>query len=107
MLRNAFVQAAAVFLTSWTTLGLAIPVQTFSPELITRGGRQFRQSCAFCHGPDATGARGPDLVRSKLVAHDVNGNLVGEVIRTGRPDKGMPPLPLRDDQIKAIAAFLH
>ncbi len=71
------------------------------------GTQLFRQSCGFCHGPDATGARGPDLVRSPLVAHDVDGNLIGPVIRNGRPDRGMPPLALSDDQIKAIAAFLH
>jgi cytochrome c oxidase cbb3-type subunit 3 len=74
---------------------------------VRRGSQQFQQSCGFCHGPDATGGRGPDLIRSKLVADDVKGNLIGQVIRHGRPDKGMPPLPLNDDQIQAIAAFLH
>lgn len=72
-----------------------------------RGQKTFQQSCGFCHGEDATGARGPDLVRSPLVAHDVKGNLIGEVIRQGRPDKGMPPLSLTDEQITDIAAFLH
>src|SRR5262249_25096665 len=57
---------------------------------IERGHKQFQQACGFCHGADATGARGPDLVRSELVAHDVNGDLIGDVIRHGRPDKGMP-----------------
>jgi cytochrome c oxidase cbb3-type subunit III len=74
---------------------------------IDRGRTQFQQACGFCHGPDATGARGPDLVRSALVAHDVNGDLVGEVILNGRPDKGMPALPLTAAQISDIAAFLH
>ncbi len=72
-----------------------------------RGKKFFGQSCGFCHGPDATGARGPDLVRSPLVAHDVNGNLIGEVIKNGRTDKGMPPLPATDEQIADVAAFLH
>jgi cytochrome c oxidase cbb3-type subunit 3 len=72
-----------------------------------RGRKQFAQSCGFCHGVDATGARGPDLVRSPLVAHDQNGDLIGDVIRTGRPDKGMPALPLTPEQISDIAAFLH
>jgi len=108
MLRHAFVGHAAVFVAAWaSTLGFAAGVGASSPQLIQRGGRQFRQSCAFCHGPDATGGRGPDLVRSKLVAHDVNGDLIGPIIRSGRPDKGMPALPLGDDQIKVIAAFLH
>ncbi len=53
-----------------------------------RGRKQFEQSCGFCHGADATGARGPDLVRSPLVAHDVKGDQIGQVIRQGRPDKG-------------------
>ena len=108
MLRHALVGTAAVFLaTSASGLGFAGDAQASPPELIQRGSRQYGQSCAFCHGPDATGARGPDLVRSTLVAHDVNGNLIGDVIRSGRPDKGMPALALSDDQIKAIAAFLH
>lgn len=74
---------------------------------VERGQKTFQQSCGFCHGADATGARGPDLVRSPLVAHDVKGNLIGDVIRQGRPDKGMPPLSLTDEQISDIAAYLH
>lgn len=72
-----------------------------------RGHATFKQACGFCHGEDATGARGPDLVRSPLVAHDVKGNLIGDVVRQGRPDKGMPPMSLSDTQIQEIAAFLH
>jgi cytochrome c oxidase cbb3-type subunit 3 len=72
-----------------------------------RGQKLFTQTCAFCHGADATGARGPDLVRSPLVAHDMKGELIGEVIRNGRPDKGMPPMPSTDDQVADIAAYLH
>src|SRR4030095_3723224 len=81
-----------------------------SPEqraAVDRGRKQFQQACGFCHGRDATGARGPDLVRSALVAHDVNGDLIGEVIRNGRPDKGMPALPLTAAPISDISAFLH
>jgi cytochrome c oxidase cbb3-type subunit 3 len=72
-----------------------------------RGRKEFVQSCGFCHGADATGARGPDLMRSPLVAHDVKGDQIGQVIRQGRPDKGMPAMPLSDAQILDIAAFLH
>jgi cytochrome c oxidase cbb3-type subunit 3 len=74
---------------------------------VERGRKSFEQSCGFCHGPDATGARGPDLVRSPLVAHDVKGDKVGDVIRIGRPDKGMPAMTLTDQQVLDIAAFLH
>jgi cytochrome c oxidase cbb3-type subunit 3 len=82
--------------------------QSDAPDpAIERGHKQFVQACGFCHGPDATGARGPDLVRSLLVAHDVKGDLIGGVIRQGRPDKGMPAMPLSDEQVTDIAAFLH
>lgn len=74
---------------------------------VERGRKNFQQSCGFCHGPDATGARGPDLVRSPLVAHDVKGDKIGEVIRQGRPDRGMPAMTLTDQQVQDIAAFLH
>ncbi len=85
----------------------ALP-QADSPDpAIERGHKEFGQACGFCHGPDATGARAPDLVRSPLVAHDVKGDLIGEVIRHGRADKGMPAQSLTDQQVSDIAAFLH
>jgi cytochrome c oxidase cbb3-type subunit III len=74
---------------------------------IDHGREQFISNCAFCHGPDATGGRGPDLVRSKLVADDKNGNLIGEVVRNGRPAEGMPAFTMTSGQIADIAAFLH
>jgi len=41
------------------------------------------------------------------VAHDVKGDKIGEVIRLGRPDKGMPAMPATDQQVLDIAAYLH
>src|SRR5438045_2763725 len=40
---------------------------------VERGQAQFRSSCGFCHGEDATGSRAPDLVRSSIVGHDEQG----------------------------------
>ncbi|MGA8027442.1 MAG: cytochrome c [Bryobacteraceae bacterium] len=74
---------------------------------ISAGRTLFKQDCGFCHAPDARGASGPDLIRSALVSHDVNGNLIGQVVRNGRPEKGMPAFPLSDAQILQIADFLH
>lgn len=71
------------------------------------GKQQFQQNCGFCHGPDGRGASGPDLIRSSLVSHDVNGNLIGPVVRNGRPEKGMPAFQLPDAEIRQIADFLH
>ncbi len=74
---------------------------------IDTGKSTFQQTCGFCHGRDARGASGPDLIRSPLVSHDVHGNLIGPVIRNGRPEKGMPAFQLSDTQIRDIAEFLH
>ena len=71
------------------------------------GKAVFQQNCSFCHGQDARGASGPDLIRSTLVNHDVGGNLIGQVVHNGRPDKGMPAFQLPDAQFQQIAAFLH
>jgi cytochrome c oxidase cbb3-type subunit III len=74
---------------------------------ISAGKAQFQQTCGFCHGPDGRGASGPDLIRSPLVSHDVNGNLIGPIVRNGRPEKGMPAFQLPDAEISNIAQFLH
>jgi cytochrome c oxidase cbb3-type subunit 3 len=104
-------KTAILFLATLFVLGLwnsRAWSQSDTPDpAIERGRKSFEQSCGFCHGPDATGVRGPDLVRSPLVAHDVKGDKIGEVIRLGRPDKGMPAMPLTEPQVLDIAAFLH
>ncbi|HET7102419.1 MAG TPA: cytochrome c, partial [Terriglobia bacterium] len=81
--------------------------ETKPSPAVERGKKAFGGNCSFCHGEDATGGRGPDLVRSALVAHDVGGDQIGPVILNGRPSKGMPALHLSDTEIKDIAAFLH
>ena len=75
------------------------------PKAVERGRAEFVQSCGFCHGNDATGNRAPDLIRSPLLSHDVDGETLGPVIRNGRPDKDMPAFPKAN--IRDIAAFLH
>jgi cytochrome c oxidase cbb3-type subunit 3 len=82
--------------------------QTASPAQIENGQALFVQHCAFCHGKEADGGEtGPDLTRSRLVRADVRGNLIGEVIRNGRPEKGMPPFTLSVQDTSALSAFIH
>jgi len=99
--------AVFVFLINIQNLAARPQVSADDKASAESGRKQFEQSCGFCHGADATGARGPDLVRSPLVAHDVKGEQIGQVIRQGRPDKGMPAMPLSDAQILEVATFLH
>ena len=72
------------------------------------GGALFQQNCAFCHGRDAAGGEtGPDLTRSKLVAQDVAGDKIAEVLRLGRPEKGMPPFTFSATEVAELVAFIH
>src|SRR6266478_152362 len=80
---------------------------TPDPKAVERGRELFQQACGFCHGTDASGARGPDLIRSAMVNHDEDGNLIGPVIKNGRAEKGMPAFPYSREQITDLAAFLH
>jgi cytochrome c oxidase cbb3-type subunit III len=86
-------------------LGLGPPAD---PVAAARGQKLFLQNCGFCHGPNATGAEGPDLLRSTIVLHDEKGETIGPVVVQGRPDKGMPSFSgLTQAQIYDLAEFLH
>jgi cytochrome c oxidase cbb3-type subunit III len=77
-------------------------------EAAERGRKLFVPACGFCHGNDAHGKSGPDLVRSALVLHDNQGDVIGPVIRNGRPERGMPAFSaLSAEQLADISTFLH
>jgi mono/diheme cytochrome c family protein len=76
------------------------------PAAIERGKALYGVNCQFCHGADTRGGdSGPSLLRSGLVLEDQKGELIGPVVRAGRP--GMPKFTLTDDQIADVAAFVH
>jgi mono/diheme cytochrome c family protein len=79
------------------------------PGILERGKALYSVHCAFCHGSDARGGDGggPNLLRSQLVLSDRNGELIGNVVRDGRPATGMPPIALTTQQISDIADFIH
>jgi mono/diheme cytochrome c family protein len=58
-----------------------------------RGEPLFKQNCSACHGADARGGMGPNLLRSVLVLHDDKNEEVGQVIKNGRVQGGMPAFP--------------
>ena len=83
--------------------------QEYSAALVEQGSTIFAAQCGFCHGRDARGgAGGADLARSELVAEDVRGDRIAEVLRTGRADAGMPAFAsLASGDVDAIVAFIH
>jgi cytochrome c oxidase cbb3-type subunit 3 len=83
-----------------------------SPETIERGGTLYGINCRLCHGPDLRGGDmgGVNLLRSQLVLNDQNGELIFPVVQQGRNRPGlpaMPPLPLSEPDVQAIAAYIH
>lgn len=79
------------------------------PVVIERGKGLYTINCRACHGPDLRGGDmgGPNLLRSQIVLKDDHGELILPIVRGARADKGMPPLPLPDDDVKAVAEYIH
>lgn len=93
----------------FAVLAAGAAAQTLGPaNSADHGQKLFVKSCSFCHGVDATGGEGPNLILSSVVRHDKNGDLIGQVIREGRPAAGMPsfPMPSQSD-VADIVAFIH
>lgn len=97
------------FDTSQTTMTATASSSTAHSSAVSEiGGSLFQQNCAFCHGRQADGGEtGPDLTHSKLVAEDVGGDKIGEVIRNGRPEKKMPRFDFSEQEVDGLVAFIH
>jgi cytochrome c oxidase cbb3-type subunit III len=82
---------------------------TFDAAAVERGKSAFFINCGFCHGANARGGDGgPDLIRSVIVLDDEEGKELGDFLKIGRTDRGMPNFPaLMPAQISDIATFLH
>ena len=83
-------------------------IESYAQEDVDAGRARFGSQCGFCHGRDAAGGQGgPDLTRSALVSTDLRGDRIKPLLRTGRPDKGMPAFTLSDADADTIVAFVH
>jgi len=79
------------------------------PAVIAKGKQLFTTNCVSCHGADLRGGvtGGPNLLRSATVLMDQKGELIRPIVHGARAERGMPPLPLPDDDIDAIAEYIH
>jgi cytochrome c oxidase cbb3-type subunit 3 len=83
--------------------------QPGDPAVIDRGKGVYTATCSACHGMDLRGGvtGGPNLLRSPVVLNDQAGELMHPIIRGARADKGMPAVPISDEDIKAVAEYIH
>src|SRR5688572_14977051 len=82
------------------------------PAVVARGNQLYAIHCQACHGADLRGGElgGTNLLRSALVLNDQSGELIFPVVRDGRNNPGMLPMPpnkLTEEEVQAIAAYLH
>lgn len=74
------------------------------PMSIEHGAKQFQQHCSSCHGADAKGAAGPDLVA--FVKRSTDWSFLSTA-KWGRPGTTMAAQPVTDEQIWQIHAYLQ
>jgi len=79
------------------------------PVLIERGKGLYVTTCAACHGADLRGGAtgGPNLLRSQVVLNDQKGELILPIVHGARAERGMPALPMADDDVVAVAEYIH
>ena len=73
---------------------------------IEQGQAVYRSNCAFCHGMDGKGGRGPDLVSRELVHGDTDAAL-RRVIKNGVPGSSMPSFNLEEPDLRPLIVYLR
>jgi cytochrome c oxidase cbb3-type subunit 3 len=95
------------WLTRWETMA---PQNTLGAEGegSKRGKTSFQTlGCAGCHGRNAEGASATDLLESKMIRHDVCGDVIKDLITKGHPRGHEPAAQDGDSRIYDIVDYLH
>jgi alcohol dehydrogenase (cytochrome c) len=107
MARVARVLASLVFVLGSAVLVLAtLKGSPYSVQAqdARAGAALYSERCAVCHGGDARGAIGPNLVT--LWASGATDDRVLRTIRQGVPGSAMPPSMAPDEELRAIVEYL-
>jgi len=94
---------ASAVVTGFATLAESYSPSASSSSLVAQGYDLYNQSCAQCHGPDATGYNGPTLHNIPL-----SDARISATIKTGIKDH-MPAFDRKydDRQIEALTSYLR
>jgi cytochrome c oxidase cbb3-type subunit 3 len=79
------------------------------PAQIERGKALYGINCTSCHGADLRGGDmgGPNLLRSQVALSDKDGELIVPIIEGSRQNSGMPAIPIKTEDAKAVAAYVR
>jgi alcohol dehydrogenase (cytochrome c) len=89
--------------TSCCSLFLLTPLLLAQPQ--TRPARTFASHCVICHSGDANGTDRAPGILAFVTSH--SDEEVSALVRTGRPDRGMPKFDFDDPEIKVLIAHLR
>ena len=78
------------------------------PAAVARGRQTFTTYCAACHGADGRGGGegATDLSRSAIATAPAAAQLIA-FLKTGRPERRMPPFALADPDVEDLSAFFR
>ena len=96
-----------VFCLCCPLLGMAQQINPYARDggAIRAGKVIFTQSCAVCHGGDATGLSGPDLTQLWNLGGD--DGFMFRTVRNGVAAAGMPSSSAPDNEIWAVLAYVQ
>lgn len=75
-------------------------------EAVREGRQLFVRNCSACHGDTAKGGRGPDLTTGQWKHGGSTEDLLKNIVK-GIPGTQMPPIPMPDNEARAIVEFLQ
>ena len=75
-------------------------------EEAERGQRLFVERCSACHGDTGKGGRGPDLTAGEWKHGGSDADLIRNITK-GIAGTQMPPVPMADNDARAVVAFLR
>lgn len=88
----------------WCLLLIPLPPHALA-QVPVSGSALYDSTCAHCHGADGRGGQlGPSIV--VRVAEESDDTLA-DFIRTGSPERGMPPAPINRQQMPALLEHLR
>ena len=70
------------------------------------GGDVYRSNCAFCHGMNGTGGRGPSLVSMRISKNTSNERL-RDIVQHGIPGTGMASFDMEKDDLDALINYIR